>query len=219
MVLGLADLLPLAPDPNKLYPIRDYRRLCYLKNVIKGSNIIVGDFTYYDDAYPEEFEKNVLYHYLEDKLIIGKFCSIASQTKFIMGAAHHNMNNLSTYSFHIFEEWIDCREGMPLGFVTKPDTIIGNDVWLGYDALIMSGVNIGDGAVIGARAVVTKDVPPYTVVAGSPARIIKTRFSDEIIADLLQIKWWDWDIATISANLKSILVGDIEALKFIATPV
>lgn len=178
-------------DPQKIYPRSKDRETVYLKNVVTDSSIIVGDYTMYNDFVndPTDFEKNnVLYHYPinHDRLIIGKFCSIACGARFLFNSANHSMTSLSTYPFPIFfEEW-----GLSIGNVTnawdnKGDIVIGNDVWIGYEAIILAGVTIGDGAIIGTRAVVTKDVPPYTIVGGVPAKPIRKRFSDEIISSLL----------------------------------
>ena len=183
------------PAPNEIFP-NEYKTSCFIKNVITAPNIIVGDYTYYDDALaPTEFEKNnVLFNYPEfgDKLIIGKFCSIASGTKFIMGSANHRLGSVTTYPFNVFggswqENTPDHMSQLPF----KGDTVIGNDVWIGRESIIMPGVKIGDGAIIAAYSVVTKDVEPYSVVGGNPARFIKKRFNDELIELLLEFKWWD----------------------------
>lgn len=183
------------PDPNEIFP-NEYKTSCFIKNVITAPNIIVGDYTYYDDALaPTEFEKNnVLFNYPEfgDKLIIGKFCSIASGTKFIMGSANHRLGSVTTYPFNVFggswqENTPDHMSQLPF----KGDIVIGNDVWVGRESIIMPGVKIGDGAIIAAYSVVTKDVEPYSVVGGNPARFIKKRFNDELIELLLEFKWWD----------------------------
>lgn len=206
------------PNANKIYPRSNDYHTIYLKNVITRANIKVGDYTIYNDFYndPREFEKNnVLYQYPinNDKLIIGKFCSIACKAKFLMTSGNHTMISLSTYTFPIFyEEW-----GLDVSLLTdawdnKGDIVIGNDVWIGYDAIIMSGVTIGDGAIIGTRAIVTNDVPPYTIVGGIPAKVIKKRFRDDIILKLLKIKWWDWPYEKIKANIKYIQSGDIDKL-------
>lgn len=183
------------PDPNEIFP-NEYKTSCFIKNVITAPNIIVGDYTYYDDALaPTEFEKNnVLFNYPEfgDKLIIGKFCSIASGTKFIMGSANHRLGSVTTYPFNVFggswqENTPDHMSQLPF----KGDIVIGNDVWIGRESIIMPGIKIGDGAIIAAYSVVTKDVEPYSVVGGNPARFIKKRFNDELIELLLEFKWWD----------------------------
>ena len=165
------------PDPNKIYPVRGTNTVTYVKPTIKNPNILVGDFTYFSDT---DFESHVTHHYefYADKLIIGKFCQIASGVNFIMNGANHQMNSVSTFPFYIFDGWnqqLPPLSEMPL----KGNTIVGNDVWIGSDAKIMSGVHIGDGCIIAANAVVTKDVEPYTVVGGVPAKVIKKRFSDE----------------------------------------
>ena len=197
------------PDLNKIYPRSNDFQTIYLKNVITRDNIKVGDYTIYNDFCddPREFEKNnLLYHYAinNDKLIIGKFCSIACKAKFLMTSGNHAMKSLSTYTFPIFyEEW-DETLNVKDAWDNKGDIIIGNDVWIGYDAIIMSGVKIGDGAIIGTRALVTKDVAPYTIVGGVPAKPIKKRFDNDIISKLLDIKWWDWTAEKIQANIKYI---------------
>ncbi|UVE42069.1 CatB-related O-acetyltransferase [Clostridium sp. CM027] len=204
---------------NKVYPRSNDYQTIYLKNIITRDNIKVGDYTIYNDYYndPRDFEKNnVLYQYPvnNDKLIIGKFCSIACKAKFLMTSGNHTMKSLSTYTFPIFyEEW-----GLDVGHITnawdnKGDIVIGNDVWIGYDAIIMAGVKIGDGAIIGTRAVVTKDVPPYTIVGGVPSKVIKKRYDDDIISKLLKIKWWNWTYEKIQANIKYIQSGNIDKLK------
>lgn len=205
------------PNPDLIYPRPNDNSICYLKNVIKNPNIIVGDFTFYSDWNgPESFEKNnVLYHYPvnHDKLIIGKFCSIACGAKFIMNSANHRLSSLSTYPFPVMGcEW---DETMPVAeaWDNKGDIVVGNDVWIGYEAVILSGVEIGDGAVIGTRAVVTKDVPPYTIVGGIPARPIKKRFDEETIEALQKIEWWNWPFEKIQANVNVIHNGDIKTLK------
>ena len=206
------------PDSKKIYPRSEDKQIVYLKNVVKDPSIIIGDFTFYHDFVndPRDFEKNnVLYHYPinHDKLIIGKFCSIACGAKFLFNGANHTLKSLSTYPFPIFyEEW---SHGIwaDKSWDNKGDIKIGNDVWIGYDAIIMAGVTIGDGAIIATRAVVTKDVPPYTIVGGVPAKIIRKRFSDEVIEELLKQKWWDLPNEEILKRIKYIQTGDIEGLK------
>jgi virginiamycin A acetyltransferase len=202
-----------APNPNTLFPLPNYKKLCFLKNLIKNPNIIVGDYTYYDDFEEvSNFEKNVKYHFdfIGDKLIIGKFCMIASDATFIMNGGNHLTEATTAYPFAIFGgAWQDAMEGKT--YPTKGDTIIGNDVWIGHDATIMPGVYIGDGAIIASKAVVTKNVEPYTIVGGNPAKLIKKRFSDATISKLLQLKWWDWDIEKITKNVEK-LTSHPEAL-------
>lgn len=202
------------PSPDSLYPLPDYRKLVYLKAMIKNPNIIVGDYTYYDDLEnPENFERNVLYHFdfIGDKLIIGKFCSIASDVKFIMNGGNHHTNLLTNYPFSIFGEGWEVAT--PDSWPHKGDTRIGNDVWICYGATILPGVQIGDGAIIGAEAVVTRNVEPYTIVGGNPAQVIRKRFDDSTIAELLKIQWWNWDIEKITRHLNVICSGDIKLLR------
>ncbi|OWP86776.1 chloramphenicol acetyltransferase [Flavobacterium covae] len=192
------------PDKNNPFPLNGYNKLCFLKKIIQNPNIIVGDYTYYDDFDDvENFKKNVKYHFdfTGDKLIIGKFCMIASGVKFIMNGANHLTEAISAYPFAIFgQDWQHAMEGK--SYPTKGDTVIGNDVWIGHNAMIMAGVTIGDGAIIATNATVTKDVAPYTIVGGNPAQLIRKRFSEEKIQELLQLAWWDWDIEKITANVQ-----------------
>ncbi|MGB5927937.1 MAG: CatB-related O-acetyltransferase [Cyclobacteriaceae bacterium] len=203
------------PDKNIKFPLEGYDRLCFLKNVVKNPNIVVGDYTYYDDFETvENFEKNVkyLFDFTGDKLIIGKFCMIASDVTFIMNGANHLSDALSTYPFARFgEDWAHAMEGRE--YPSKGDTTIGNDVWIGYGATVMPGVTIGDGAIIATKAVVTKDVAPYAVVGGNPAKEIRKRFSDEEISQLLSIRWWDWPIEKITANVQHLAGNDLEGLR------
>lgn len=202
------------PDPTTAFPLAHYDRLCFLKNIVKSPNIIIGDFTYYDDFEDvHNFEKNVKYHFdfIGDKLIIGKFCMIASDVTFIMNGANHLTDAISTYPFAIFGHgWETAMEGKT--YPTKRDTIIGNDVWIGYGATIMPGVQIGDGAIIATKSVVTKDVPPYAIVGGNPAKVIKLRFPEEQIAKLLDIKWWDWPIESITKHVQQLTDTSLEKL-------
>lgn len=204
------------PSPASLYPIEDYHKLIFLKHCITASNIFVGDYTYFDDKrYGAEIfeEHNVLYNYdfSKVKLVIGKFCAIAAETKFIM-TGDHKLDGFSTYPFPIFGQgWEDAYNISDLP--VKGDIIVGNDVWFGYDSLIMNGVTIGNGAIIATRAVVVKDVPAYSIVAGNPARVVKMRFDDKTIERLQKIAWWDWDIEKITKNLKLIANLDIDKLE------
>lgn len=204
-------------NAKALYPNKNLKNICFINNIIKNPNIIIGDYTYYNCvSNVENFEKDcVLYHYkeLNDKLIIGKFCSIGENVKFIMNAANHNLNAISTYPFTAI---LKKTSGINLDHLSqlpnKGDTIIGNDVWIGQNVTILPGVHIGDGAVIGANSVVAKDVNPYSIVVGNPIREIKKRFSDDQIKILLKIKWWNWDIEKIIANLDTILSNDVNKL-------
>ncbi|HCE33821.1 MAG TPA: acetyltransferase [Clostridiales bacterium] len=204
---------------DKIYPRSNDRQTVYLKNVVSGPNVEVGDFTIYNDVCgnPAGFQKNnVLYHYPinGDKLKIGKFCSIASGAKFLFNSGNHNLSSLSTYPFPIFyEEWGLDSANIRDAWDNKGDIVVGNDVWIGFEAVILAGVTIGDGAVVGARAVVTKDVPPYTIVAGVPAKPVRKRFSDETCAKLQKLKWWDWPVEAIRLNIPAIVAVDLSALK------
>lgn len=203
-------------DFEKVYPRTGDMQTVYLKNVITKPNIEVGNYTIYNDFINDatKFEQNnVLYQYAinHDRLIIGKFCSIACGAKFLFNSANHTMTSLSTYPFPLFfEEWRLEKENVIEAWDNKGDIIIGNDVWIGYNSIILAGVIIGDGAIIGTNAVVTKDVPPYTIVGGVPARFIRKRFNDETIDKLLKIKWWNWSEEKISQNIKMIKSGYIE---------
>ncbi len=204
---------------NKTYPRKGDTQTVYLKNVITESGIEIGDYTMYNDFVndPRDFEKNnVLYHYPinGDKLKVGKFCSIACGAKFLFTSANHTMHSISTYPFPIFfEEWGLDVTNITSAWDNKGDIVIGNDVWIGYEAVVLSGVTIGDGAIIGTRAVVTKDVPPYTIVGGIPAKPIRKRFSDEVISKLLELQWWNWPENRIKENIDAIQSGRIKDLK------
>ena len=206
-------------DTKKLYPRTGDKQTVYLKNVITDPAITVGDYTMYNDFVndPVGFEKNnVLYHYPinRDRLIIGIFCSIACGAKFLFNSANHTLSSLSTYPFPLFfEEWGLEKRNVAASWDNKGDIVIGNDVWIGYEAVIMAGVTIGDGAIIGARAVVTKDVPPYTVAGGIPAKPIKKRYPEETIAALSELKWWDWPEERIAQNLHAIQAGKLNELR------
>lgn len=203
---------------NKIYPRTGDKQTVYLKPTITKPNIEVGDYTIYNDFEndPVDFEKNnVLYHYPvnHDRLVIGKFCSIACGAKFLFTSGNHSLRSLSTYPFPIFfEEWNLDAKNITDAWENKGDIVIGNDVWIGYHALILSGVTVGDGAIIGTNAVVTKDVPPYTIVGGVPARPIRRRFDDDTAEKLLSLKWWNWDKDKIQKNIPAIQNGDISAL-------
>jgi len=202
------------PNKDIKFPLESYDRLCFLKNIVKNPNIIVGDYTYYDDfENVENFEKNVKYHFdfVGDKLIIGKFCMIASDVKFIMNGANHLTNSLSTFPFAIFGNgWESAMDGK--NYPKKGNINIGNDVWIGYNATIMSGVTIGDGAIIATNSTVIKDVEPYSIVGGNPAKEIKRRFSKEVISKLLELKWWNWDIEKITKNIQNLSDNEIEKI-------
>ncbi len=199
------------PDPNTIHPIAGYDKEIYVKPTIKNPNIIVGDFTYIADS---DFESHVTHHYEwnGDKLIIGKFCQIASGVEFVMNGANHQMNAVSTFPFYTLEGWEmepPAASDMPL----KGDTVIGNDVWIGQNAVILPGVHIGDGAIIGANSVVGSDIPPYTIVVGNPARETRKRFDDELIQLLQIFKWWDKSIEEINQLIPLLTSSDLETVK------
>lgn len=215
-------------NDKRIYVSDDTRDVVYLKNVVEASgdpDIQVGAHTYYHDWIndPRDWVKNnVLYHYPDlhhDSLTIGRFCSLACQSKFLMPIAQHTKQALTTYPFALAQaHWeVEPPEGWELLDTTnnirgKGPTVVGNDVWLGYDCVIMPGVTIGDGAAVGTRSVVTRDVPPYTVVAGAPARPIYKRYDDATIARLLEIRWWDWSDEEIARVLPEMITGDLSGL-------
>lgn len=204
---------------KQIYPRSNDTQTIYLKDAVTGPNIEVGDYTIYNDFVqdPCDFEKNnVLYHYPinGDKLIIGKFCSIACGAKFLFTSGNHALQSLSTYTFPIFfEEWGLDPKDICRAWDNKGDIVIGSDVWIGYEAVILSGVTIGDGAIIGTRAVVTKDVPPYTIVGGVPARPIRKRFDEKTIEKLEALRWWDWDEEKLRRSLPAIQAGELAGLE------
>lgn len=204
------------PDPRNPYPMAGFPQVCFIKNKVNNPQIEIGDYSYYDDPDgAENFERNVLYlfPFVGDRLIIGKFCALARGVKFIMNGANHKLSGFSTYPFQIFANGWEQAAPADEEFPYKGDTRIGHDVWIGYDSLIMPGVQIGHGAIISSRSVVTRDVPPYSIVGGNPAQLLRQRFSDELIARLLQVAWWDWPVEKISRNLQVIMAADIDALE------
>lgn len=204
----------MIPDPQAIFP-NEYKTSCFVKNVITAPNIQIGDYTYYDDPVdPTGFEKNnVLFNYPEfgDHLIIGKFCSIACGTTFIMGPANHRISSITTYPFHVFGGvWSEKTPEHMSQLPFKGDIVVGNDVWFGRECVIMPGVRIGDGSIIAAYSVVTKDVEPYSVVGGNPARLIKKRFGDELIEWLLRLKWWDFSPDDLTEFLPLLCDPDLD---------
>ena len=206
------------PHPELKHPIPRHTRVGVLKPLVTAENIEVGDFTYYDDPDgPDKFqEKCVLHHYpfIGDRLIIGKFCAIAEGARFIMNGANHAMSGFSTYPFNIFGHgWEEGFDESTWKREIRGDTVVGNDVWIGMEAVIMPGVNIGHGAIAAAKAAVTHDVPPYAIVAGNPAKVVKTRFDQRTVDRLLEVAWWDWPVDKIGRNLNAIRGADIKALE------
>jgi len=215
-------MIEMSPDPRRIYPRTGDRNTCYLRNVVTNPNIVVGDYTiYHDFDDPAAFEKkNVLYHYQinKDRLIIGKFCSIACGSKFIMNGANHSLRSFSTYPFPIFPEEWNSGHMVSEAWDHKGDIVLGNDVWIGFESVVLAGVHIGNGAIIAARSLVNKDVPPYSIVGGTPARIIRKRFPDEVIEVLEKSSWWDWDIERIREAIPALCRGDFSAFKNLARP-
>ena len=199
------------PDPNKVFPNPNTDSIIHVKPTIKNPNIIVGDFTYFGD---KDFENHVthFYEWNGDKLIIGKFCQIAAGVNFVMNGANHQMNAVSTFPFYIFEGW--NQDAPPLSDLPlRGDTVVGNDVWIGQNVTILPGVHIGDGAIIGLNSVVGSDVPPYTVVAGNPAKEIRKRFDDELIQIMLKLRWWDKSIEEIDSLIPLLTCADLKKVK------
>ncbi len=206
------------PNPDSIHPNKEIKSICFIKNVITRPNIIVGDYTYYDDEKgAENFESRVTHHYefLGDKLIIGKFCAIARGINIIMNGANHRMCSVTTYPFNIMGNGWEKVTPSLTELPYKGDTVIGNDVWIGQNVTIMPGIHIGDGAIIAANSVVTKDVPPYHIAGGNPTKIIKKRFNDDLIQHLLSIKWWDWPREKIFENLEVLCSCDLNLIKSI----
>ena len=206
------------PHPELKHPIAMHKRVGFLKPLVTADNIEIGDFTYYDDPDgPDKFqEKCVLHHYpfIGDRLIMGKFCAIAEGARFIMNGANHAMSGFSTYPFNIFGHgWEEGFEVKTWEQEVRGDTVVGNDVWIGMEAVIMPGVTIGDGSIVAARSVVTHDVPPYAIVAGNGAKVVKMRYDQRTVARLLAVAWWDWPVDKLSRNLNAIRGADIERLE------
>lgn len=204
------------PNPNDIYP-NEYKTSCFIKNVVKAQNISIGEYTYYDDINSIDFEKNnVLFNYPEfgDRLIIGKFCQIASGVKFIMGPANHRINSASTYPFNVLgKKWKEITKPHLSELPFKGDIIVGNDVWIGRESIIMPGVKIGDGAIIAAYSVVTKNVDPYTIVGGNPIKIIRKRFDNELIDILLKLQWWNMDIDKVTEIIPLLCCSKLDEVK------
>jgi virginiamycin A acetyltransferase len=206
------------PDPHTLHPIPAFPRVVFLRPLVKDPRITVGEYTYYDDPdAADEFEtRNVLYAYGPERLVIGRYCAIAAGTRFIMAGANHLMTGVSTFPFTIFGgEWADRTADLLQGVESRGDTVVGNDVWIGYHALVMPGVRVGDGAIVAAGSVVTADVEPYTIVGGNPAKPVKRRFDAADTALMLDAAWWDWPVAVVTEHARTIMSGtpaDIAAI-------
>ena len=178
------------PDPNVIHPVAGYDKEIYVKPTITNPNIIVGDFT----------------------LIIGKFCQIAASVEFVMNDANHQMNAVTTFPFYTLEGW-EMNTPDPSEMPFKGDTVIGNDVWIGQNAVVLPGVHIGDGAIIGANSVVGSDVDPYTIVVGNPAKPLRKRFDDELIELLLKFKWWDKSVEEINSLIPILTCSELEKVR------
>lgn len=209
--------LAKAPSPDQVHPLEATDRVVFLKNVVSGDFVEIGDYTYYDDPVaPEKFqENNILYHFdfVGDRLQIGSYCALASGTTFIMNGANHRLDGPSTFPFPIFGgAWAE-HAGLLADLPLKGDTVVGNDVWFGYQSTIMPGVRIGHGSIIASKSVVTKDVPPFSIVAGNPAKIVSKRFDDQTIDRLLNIAWWNWPIEKVTRHVGAIMAGDVAELE------
>ena len=201
----------VVPDPNVIHPVAGYENEIYINPTLNNSNIVVGDFSYIADS---DFASHVTHHYdfIGDKLIIGKFCQIGHGVEFVMNGANHQMNAVSTFPFYTLPGW-DMAPPTMSDLPLKGDTVIENDVWIGQNAVILPGVHIGDGAIIGANSVVGRDVPPYTIVAGNPARELRKRFDDALIALLLDLRWWDKSISEINALIPLLTDSNLENVR------
>ncbi len=205
----------VTPDPMLLHPVANQPRVVLLKPLITSELIEVGDYSYYDDPdHAEEFEtRNVLYHYGPERLVIGKFCSIATNVRFIMNGANHRMDSASTFPFPIMgEPWSQHFE-LLTKLPSAGDTVIGNDVWIGRDCLIMPGTTIGHGCIVASGSAVSGSVAPYTIIGGNPARDIRKRFDQPTIERLIEVAWWDWPHDKITANVRQIMAGDPNELR------
>ena len=208
----------MSPDPRTLHPVAGQDRVVFLKPLVRSPKIEIGDFTYYDD--PEratEFEADaVLYAFGPERLVIGRYCAIAAGVRFLMGGANHADLGPSTFPFGIFGgDWADTMD-LVMSAPSRGDTVVGNDVWLGYEALVLPGVTIGDGAIVAAASVVAADVPPYAIVAGNPARVVRRRYEDADVERLLAAAWWDWPAEAVTAHAREIMAADPARLEEIA---
>jgi virginiamycin A acetyltransferase len=211
--------MPAAPDPLTLHPVPGHRRVVFLKRVVKDPRIEVGDYSYYDDPDdPLGFERSAfLYAHGPERLIIGRYCAIASGVRFLMSGGNHADIGPSTYPFGIFgDPWAERTMDLVMSAPSRGDTVVGNDVWLGYQAVVMAGVNIGHGAVVAAGSVVSGDVPPYAIVAGNPARVVRERFDAEAVGRLLRAAWWDWPVELVTEHARAIMAGEPAELERIA---
>ena len=208
-----------APDPMALHPVAGQDRVVFLRPLVTHPNVEVGEYTYYDDPDdPEAFERDaVLYAFGPERLVIGRYCAIASRARFLMPGANHADRGPSTYPFGIFgEPWAARTMDLVMSAPSRGDTVVGHDVWVGYGALVLPGVTIGPGAVVAATSVVASDVPPYAVVAGNPARVVRRRYEDEDVARLLRAAWWDWPPELVTEHARAIMAGTPAELERVA---
>ncbi|WP_028310548.1 CatB-related O-acetyltransferase [Derxia gummosa] len=206
----------LGPSPRDPHPLAGRMRVCFIANVVRHPNVLIGDYTYCDD--PDgaaEFERHVLDHLpvRGDRLVIGRYCAIERGVRFLMNGCHTRRGGFSGYPFELFGRgWEKVTPG-PAELAGRGDTVVGSDVRLGFESLVLPGVTIGHGAVIGPRAVVDADVPPYAVVMGNPARVVRMRFDAATVERLLRMAWWDWPVARVTTRLEAIAGGDLAALE------
>jgi virginiamycin A acetyltransferase len=208
-----------APDPTTVHPVSGQKRVVYLRPLIRSPNVSVGEYTYYDDPEaPEEFEqRNVLYAYGPERLEIGRYCALAEGVRFLMAGGNHAMLGPSTFPFGIFGGvWGETTMDLVMGAPSRGDTVVGSDVWLGYRALVMPGVTIGHGAVVAAASVVVGDVPPYAIVGGNPAQVLRVRYSGDEVAALLRAAWWDWPVDLVTEHARTIMAGTPAELEAVA---
>lgn len=203
-----------APDPATLHPMAGQPRVVLLKPLVTSPLIEVGEYSYYDDpGDPTAFETaNVLYHYGPEKLVIGKFCALATGVRFIMNGANHRMDGVSTFPFPTIGGGWAPHVDLLMELPNRGDTVLGNDVWLGYGVTVMPGVRIGHGAIVAAGSVVTRDIPDYAIAGGNPARVLRKRYTDNDIARLLAVAWWDWPIEHLTAQVRVLMSGSVDDL-------
>lgn len=204
-------------DASAIFPVthpdgKVSRTTIYLKNVINHPRMEIGDYSYYTHygklAETAEILAPYLFEGSPERLVIGKFVQIARGSYFITSSANHPMSGITTYPFRIFDPETFGYKDMPV-----KDTIVGHDVWIGHNATIMPGVQIGAGAIVAAASVVTRNVPPYAIVGGNPATVIRMRYPDDVIAQILDLSWWDWPTDKIERNLSALETGDLIALE------
>src|SRR3954452_16519024 len=211
--------MPVPPDPDVVHPVEGADRVVFLRPLITAANIEVGEYTYYDsEDRPEEFEsRNVLYAYGPERLEIGRYCALAEGVRFVMAGANHAMLGPSTFPFGIFGGvWAETTMDLVMGAESRGDTVVGSDVWIGYQALVMPGVTIGHGAVVAAGSVVIGDLPPYAIAGGNPARVLRMRYSEPEVERLLRVAWWDWPVELVTEHARTIMSGtpaELEAIR------